>query len=259
MIHIKTSYSFLVKKTFIIKLVIGSLELDISVRDPTVGFNNIAELRLVDNGFGFCFTEDAIATTRGMEINYVNFLGPVSTIMGSSTSKDGDLLSYFDNIEDKDEKSSMENISLNDRLINSHSVEVNRGKNEGQLPLEYIFGFCKSLKKITKILVFHLTFKTADLQNTIFTSLANDIDVTINSLYLCVTVLIPDSNTQVMFKESIKNNYTTTFDSRYTERKLSTVVNELQVDIGSTQHVISHKYLLGTFQTADRIATLNKA
>ena len=44
-----------------------------------------------------------------------------------------------------------------------------------------------------------------------------------------------------MFNESIKNNYTTTYESWYTERKLSTDGNELQVDIGSAQHVNSPK------------------
>ena len=76
------------------------LDVDISVRDPTAGFNNKAEIRLVNNGFAFCFTEATIATTGGMEIEHAKFLGQVSTTMRSSTSKDGDLLSYFDNIHD---------------------------------------------------------------------------------------------------------------------------------------------------------------
>ena len=61
-----------------------------------------------------------------------------------------------------------------------------------------------------------------------------------------------------MFNESIKNNYTITYDSWYAERKLSTDGNELQVHIGSTQHVNSPKYLIAAFQTADRIAAPNK-
>ena len=44
----------------------------------------------------------------------------------------------------------MKNNSLNDRLIKSHSREVKRGKIKGQSPLEHIFGFCKTFKKITK-------------------------------------------------------------------------------------------------------------
>ena len=61
-----------------------------------------------------------------------------------------------------------------------------------------------------------------------------------------------------MFNESTKNNYTITYDSWYTERNLSTNGNELQVDIGSGQHVNSPKYLIGSFQTVDRKAAPNK-
>ena len=96
------------------------------------------------------------------------------------------------------------------------------------LPLEHILGFCKTFRKITTNLRFYLTFKTADLENIIFTSIANDIDLTINSLYLYVPILFPDTDTQVMFNESIKNNYTITYDSWYTERKLSTNGNEFK-------------------------------
>ena len=106
--------------------------------------------------------------------------------MRSLTSKDGDLVSYFDNINDTDGNTSMNNNSLKDRLINSHSVEVNRIKIKSHLPSEHLFGLCKTLKKVTTNLGFHLTFKTADRQNIIFTSIANDIDVTIISLYLYV-------------------------------------------------------------------------
>ena len=51
-------------------------------------------------------------------------------------------------------------------LINNHDFvgqEDNKGKIKGQLPLEHIFGFCKTFKKVTKNLGFHITFRTADL------------------------------------------------------------------------------------------------
>ena len=85
-----------------------------------------------------------------MELEQVIFLGQISTNMRSLKSKDGDLLSYFDKINEENKN----NNSLNDRLINSHSVAVNRGKIKGPLPLEHIFGFCKTSKKIFKTLVF---------------------------------------------------------------------------------------------------------
>ena len=51
-----------------------------------------------------------------------------------------------------------------------------------------------------------------DLQDIIFTTIANDINVTIDSLSSYVPILIPNSQTQLMFNEAIMNNYTITFD-----------------------------------------------
>ena len=87
-----------------------------------------------------------------------------------------------------------------------------------------------------------MTLKTNDLQNIIFTTIATDINETNNSFFFFVPVFIPNTDTQVMFIESIKNNFTITYDSWYTERKLSTNGNELQVDNGSAQHVSSPKF-----------------
>ena len=72
-------------------------------------------------------------------------------------------------------------------------------------------------------------------------------------------IIIPNTQTQVMFNESFLNNYTITFDSWYTERKISTNGRELQVDIGSAQQNKSPKYLIGVFETQNRIGVLNKA
>ena len=144
-------------------------------------------------------------------------------------------------------------------LINNHSGEANRGKIKGQLLLEDIFGFCKTFKKITKNLGFHITLKTNDLQNTIFTTLANNINVTINSLYLFIPILTPNSETQVLFNESIKNNFSLTFDSGYTERKIVTDGGEFQVDIASSQSTNSPKLLIAAHQTENRVGTGKKA
>ena len=57
-------------------------------------------IRLVNNASAYCFKEGTISTTRGMEIEQVKFLGQVSTIMRPLTSKDRDLLSHFDNIDE---------------------------------------------------------------------------------------------------------------------------------------------------------------
>ena len=157
-----------------------------------------------------------------MEIEQVKFLGQVSTIMRVLASTDDDLLSYFDKINDTGLNTTENKNSFNDRLIISHSVEVNRGKIRGKLHLEHIFRFCKTFKKNRENLGFQLTFRTADLQDIIFTTIAEDITVTIESFYLFVPIIIPNTETQLMYNESIKNICTITYDSWFTERKMST-------------------------------------
>ena len=185
--------------------------------------------------------------------------------MRSLTSKAGDSLSKFDKINEEmgaDENATSDNIhstSLHKMLINNH-IAANRGKIKGQLPLEHIFGFCKTFKRITKNLGFHKTIKTNDLQNIIYTTIADttQINVTINILYLFVPILTPNTETQVMFNESIKNNYTITFESWYAERKIVVDGGEFQVGIASSQSTNSPKYLIAAHQTEVRRGTANK-
>ena len=190
-----------------------------------------------------------------MDIEVNKYVGPVSTIMRMLTSKDGELSSYFD----KNGEPVLDNDNpLKQISINNHAVEANKGRIKVQLALKHIFGFCKSFKKITKNLGFHLIFKMTDLQDILITTIADDINVTINSLYLFVPQLVPNTQTQLMFNEATMNNYTNTFDSRYTERTISNDGRELQVDIGSAQNINSPKYLISAFQTNAR-TTPNKA
>ena len=120
-------------------------------------------------------------------------------------------------------------------LLNNHT-DANRGKIKGYLYLEDIFGFCKTFKKVTKNLSFHLMFKTNDLQDIIYTSMTDDINVTINNLYLYVPNLIPSVETQVMFNEATQNNYKISYDEGLTERRIiSDMITHL--DIGSSQNV----------------------
>ena len=144
------------------------LQFDITVRPQLVAnaFDEDSPIRLVNNAFAHCFKEGVISTTGGMEIENINVLGQVSTIMKSLTSKDGNLLSQFDNINEGETDDKIRSTSLYEMLINNH-IEANRGKIKGQLLLEDVFGFCKTFKKITKNLGFHITLKTNDLQNII--------------------------------------------------------------------------------------------
>ena len=176
-----------------------------------------------------------------MQIELIKFLGQIPTIMRSLTSKDGDLLYHFDKTKEGNTAAFFNSTPFKQVLIDNHTVEVNKGKFRGHFPLEHIFWFYKTFKKITKNLGFHLTLKTNDLQNFIFTTIATDINVTIYSLFLFVPMLIPNTESQIKFNESIKNTYSTSHDSWHTERKLSIDGNELQLDIGSAQQNNSPK------------------
>ena len=147
--------------------------------------------------------------------------------------------------------------SLKQMLFNNHT-EANRRKIKGLLPLDHVFGLCKTSKNVSKSLGFHSTLKTNDLQDIIFTTIAGYIIITINSLNLFVPVLIPNTETQAVFNVCNKNNITISYDPWYTEQKLSTLGNELQVDIGSAQLVNSPKNLADAFQTLRRIGAHNK-
>ena len=75
--------------------------------------------------------------------------------------------------------------------------------------------------------------------------------MTINSLYLYVFFLNPSTETQLMFKESIQNNYRMFFDEWYKERRIN-IDQKYQVDIGSAQAVNSPRYLICAHQSEDR-------
>ena len=84
----------------------------------------------------------------------------------------------------------------------------------------------------------------------------DDINVTINNLYLFVPSLIPGVETQLMFNEATQNNYKISFDEWYTERRvLSDMI--VQHDIGSAQQANSPKYNCA-HQTKNRTNAPNK-
>ena len=242
------------------------LEFNITVRkNDDTNFHHEDPVRLVNNGFAFCFKEARLSTSLGSDLEINKFCGQISTIMRAISNKDGDLISQFDNINEND-------IPILERLVNlppqirdtphykmliDNHTDANRGKIKGYLYLEDIFGFCKTFKKVTKNLGFHLIFKTNDLQNIIYSSMGDDIDVTINNLYLYVPNLIPSVETQVMFNEATQTNYKIFYDEWFTERRIiSDTITQL--DIGSSQNVQSPKYLIGAHQTRARADTINK-
>ena len=241
------------------------LEFDITVRAQNAAdaFDKNSPIRLTNNGFAYVFQEATLSTTT-TDLEHNKYCGQLSTIMRLVSSRDGDLLSQFDNINEEigaNEGAISDNIretSLNKMLITNHE-DANRRKIKGQLPLEHIFGFCKTFKKVTKNLGFRITFKAANLQDIIYTTIAaaTPINVIINSLYLYIPFLIPTTETQLMFNESNQNNYRIFFDEWYTKRRI--VADQIfQVDIGNAQSVNSPKYMICAHQTEDRSALPNK-
>ena len=192
------------------------LEFNITVRkNDTTNFHDDDPVRLVNNGFAYCFKEARLTTSIGGDTEINKFCGQISTIMRAISNKDGYLLSQFDNINENDIPvlnrladlpTQIQSTPHQKMLINNH-IDANRGKIKGYLYLEDIFGFCKTFKKVTKNLGFHLSFKTNDLQDIIYTSMTDDINVTINNLYLYVPNLMRSVETQVMFNEATQNNY----------------------------------------------------
>ena len=168
------------------------------------------------------------------------------------------MLSHFDNINENDipvlKRLADLPVQIRDTphqkmLMNNHT-DANKGKIKEYLYLEYIFGFCKTFKKVIKNLCFQLSFKTNDLQDIIYTSTTDDIMVNINNLYLYVPKITPSVETQVMFNEATQNNYKISYDESFTERR---IISDTQLDIGSSQNVQSPKNLIGAHQTKDRI------
>ena len=244
----------------------GYLEFNITVRKhDTTNFHIEDPIRLVNNGYAFCFKEARLSTIIGSDIEHNKLCGQVSTIMSLISNKNDDLLSQFGNINENDipllERLADLPTQIRDtphqKMLKDNHTDGNKGKIKGYLYSQDIFGFCKTFKKVTKNPGFHLMFKTSNLQDIICTSMADDIDVTINSLYLFVPNLIPSVETQLMFNEATQNNYKTSFDEWYTETRIITDLL-VQHDIGSAQNVIQPKYLICAHQTNLRTTTPDK-
>ena len=235
----------------------GYLEFDIRVRraDGNAFAIGLAPggdiIRLVNNAFAYTIHDARISTSSGVEKEQNKFVGPISTIMRLVTQKEGDLSSYFDIIDESEGE--INNTSLRQILIDNHT-EANRGLIRGHLPLEYIFGFAKSFKKITKGLGFELDLRTSNKKRDILysTSGYNDVNVTINSFSLFIPQIIPSLETQVYFNEAISKTYRLSFESWTTDRKPADTAKEFQVDISSASNINSPLYLIAAHQKTQR-------
>ena len=228
----------------------GYLEIDTDVKkaDNTI-FTNADQIRLVNSGLAYVFQEGRLSTSAGTEIEDIRNLGNVSFIMRLLTQKDGDLSSFF-----WQNRRTITDSTLKQLLIDSHTNENNKGKIKANLPLEYIFGICKTLKKITKGLGFELQLKTSnEKQNIIYTTLAgNDVNVTIKSIYQYIPSIVPSAEQQQIFNEAIRDSFTLSFDAWVTDRKPVNTGKEYQLDIGSASNINIHLYLIVAHQKTQR-------
>ena len=207
---------------------------------------------MVNNGLAYFFQEGRLSSSAGTEIEHKKNLGNVSTILRLLTQKDGNLSSYFDEIDEREAGNG--NSTLKQLLIHSHTNEDNKGKIRANLPLERIFGFCKTFKKMTKGLGFEIQLKTSnEKQNILYTTLGgNDVNVTINSIYLYIPSLVPSAEQQQMFNEAIIENFTLAFDAWITDRKPVNTGNEYQLDIESASNINIPLYLIVAHQQTQR-------
>ena len=189
--------------------------------------------------FAYAFSIATFSTTRGEEFEQNKYVGHDPTIMRLSTSKDGDLSSYFGKIEGSQD--GIKGSSLIKILIDNHEEVGKREKVKGQLPSEHFVRFCRTFEKITKNLGYHLNLKTADLPDLIYTTIGVDNNITIICLHLYVPILIPDPETQQEFFEPTKISFTLTHHSWTTERNTVDTRREYQLDIGSSSDINSPK------------------
>ena len=178
----------------------GYLEFNITVRkSDTTNFHIEDPIRLVKNGYAFCFKEARLSTTIGSDIEHNSFYGQVYTIMRVISNKDDEFLSQFGKRNENDiplfERLNDTPIQIRSTphqkmLIDNH-LDANKGKIKGRLYLEDFFGFCKTFKKVTKNLASILMLKTADFLNIIYTSMADDINATNKSFFCIYLILYP--------------------------------------------------------------------
>ena len=122
-------------------------EKDIAVATNRVLVHGNA-MRLVNNAIAYWFKEARLSTTGGSDIEHKNNCGQNSTIMRALTSKDGDLLSHFDQIDES--RDEIGNTVLKYHLNNNHDLAANKAKFKGQLPPEHVFGLCPTFEKLSK-------------------------------------------------------------------------------------------------------------
>ena len=96
---------------------------------------------------------------------------------------------------------------LHKNILKIQREHANKGKPIGELRLEQLFSFCKTFKKITKEVTLDLKLERDDLQSIVYTTVPDDIRVTLTSLSLYVPSLTRNHVTQQVFNGTIKKTF----------------------------------------------------
>ena len=86
-----------------------------------------------------------------------------------------------------------------------------------------------------------------------------DVNVTIKSIDLCIPSLIPNTETQVFFKEAITKSFTLSYESWTTDGKPVDAAREFQIQISSASNNNSKLYLIAAHQKTQRPDPANPA
>ena len=119
-------------------------------------------------------------------------------------------------------------------LIDNHT-EANRGLIRGHIPLQYIFGFARLFRKITKVFGYEFDLRTSNRKQDIpYTTIGDSgVNLTINSISLFVLQIISSPGTQAYFNETISKTLSLSYESWTTDRKPADTAKEIQRDVSS--------------------------
>ena len=134
----------------------GCLEFNITVRkSDTTNFHIEDPIRLVNNGYAFCFKESRLSTNIGSDIEHNIFCCQISTLMKVLSNKDDNLLSQFGSFIENDipllerlaDSPAQIRSTPHQKMLKDNHLDANKGKIKSYLYLEDIFGFCKTFKR----------------------------------------------------------------------------------------------------------------
>ena len=81
-------------------------------REDNANFTKNSHIRLTNNAFAYYFKEARLGVTSGSDLEHNKYVGQVSTIMRKLFSKDGDLLSQLEKINEGNGDADFDSTSL---------------------------------------------------------------------------------------------------------------------------------------------------